>query len=262
METKLFEKHGLNEMENISSLICQICNSFMKDPKCCSECLEANFCSRCAEESFKKIPKCPRCNSKWSDTSFKTNPSVIKIYNTAEINCQKEGCDWRGKITDYFKHKEMCGQNVVKCSQASYGCKWSGSQYDEDEHRKKCLFNKNSIQKDPKLEVINQNIDFRNNKRANEVDLLKKEEKFAKIEKKIKTNLEGLKKDAQDGKRNLEIIRKSEEIFINKFESFKVENLNKLNELRKLAKLRILKAFIWGFLFKIFLFLFTYKRTR
>ena len=79
-------------------LICQLCFDILREPKTCSECLEANFCSKCAEEALIKNPECPNCHSKWSDKSVKINPLLLKFYQSTPIKCQKKECKCKSKF--------------------------------------------------------------------------------------------------------------------------------------------------------------------
>ena len=73
-------------------LVCQLCFDILREPKTCSECLEANFCSKCAEEALIKNPECPNSHSKWSNKSVKINPLLLKFYRSTSIKCQKKEC--------------------------------------------------------------------------------------------------------------------------------------------------------------------------
>ena len=163
------------ESNNLIDLICQLCKSLLKDPKSCSECMEANFCAKCAEEALIKNPECPQCHSKWSDKSIKTIPLLMRIYNQTDVKCPNKECSWEGNITLYFQHKESCEKNPVFCSFAKYGCDWSGLQGEEKEHAENCLFKpfkKYFDHIDKKLEESEKNNEFWRTKHAKaEADL-------------------------------------------------------------------------------------------
>ena len=60
---------------NTTEYICPFCKNLLKDPVCCPECLEANFCKDCTLEAEKFNLKCSGCKSDLSGRILKSKPT-------------------------------------------------------------------------------------------------------------------------------------------------------------------------------------------
>ena len=116
-------------------VLCTVCKNLARDPKICSECMEGSFCFSCVP----KLPQsCPICKTTWTDKSLKSNPILLKLYNSCEIQCPNPQCSWIGKIPLFFNHQLNCEKKILVCEFSKFGCKWTGNV--EKDHRQKCVF--------------------------------------------------------------------------------------------------------------------------
>ena len=118
--------------------LCAFCKSLIIDPVTCSECLTANFCSKCAKTEISKQGKCPSCRSPLKNDNVAPYNFFLKRYNSEEIKCRNLGCGWHGKIVDFVNHQNNCFDN---CPLKDFGCKWRGATADlSAKHSKECQF--------------------------------------------------------------------------------------------------------------------------
>lgn len=117
--------------------LCPLCKNLARDPKTCSECMQGSFCISCVP---KLSQSCPICEATWTDKSLKSNPILLKLYNSSEIQCPNPQCSWIGKIPLFFDHQLNCEKKIRDCDFSIFGCKWTGNQILEKEHRKNCVF--------------------------------------------------------------------------------------------------------------------------
>jgi len=118
---------------------CPLCKNLLKDPVCCPECMETNFCKDCALESEKFKLICQNCNSDLSGRILKANPHFLKTYKLALIKCINDPCEWVGLIPDFFIHREQCQEIKINCEMQKYGCSWKGTlKYYNTDHKKNC----------------------------------------------------------------------------------------------------------------------------
>ena len=121
--------------------LCCLCKKLIQEPVTCAECLDANFCLKCAEDSRQKKPLCPVCKAVWCDKSLKSNPFFIKIYDLSEIKCPNNECKWEGPLKEYFSHQEECLEKLVVCPLKMFGCAWEGnSNFYLEHHKNSCVF--------------------------------------------------------------------------------------------------------------------------
>ena len=132
---QIYEINGLP-----SDFLCFFCKKLLREPLTCSECLSANFCSKCLEAAREKVTKCPQCNAVWSDGSFKANPMLKKLYEISEIKCPNKNCDWVGKFNAFFEHYDACVGKIIHCPSKNFGCLWEDDSKTLESHKKECLF--------------------------------------------------------------------------------------------------------------------------
>ena len=209
-------------------LVCLLCIDILRDPKTCSECLEANFCSKCAEEALIKNPECPNYHSKWSDKSVKINPSFLRIYQNTVTKCQNKECCWEGLVTKFFEHREVCEKKPLFCNMAKYGCEWSGLQGDEKKHSEICIFK-------PFKQLFDR-IELKLEDSQKELELTQKK-------------LDATQKKLEESEKDIEFWKNKcshSELGVTKLE----EEINRMKESGKYVFLKILKKIIFFFRFR------------
>ncbi|CAB9506707.1 TNF receptor-associated factor [Seminavis robusta] len=97
-------------------LICAICMSVPLKPKKLRQCGHV-FCDECIQESLAHQRQCPvldrrSCNPATDVKALREGSLGYRIWSTIEIKCDhhEAGCSWRGSISDYFAHRNLCRQ--------------------------------------------------------------------------------------------------------------------------------------------------------
>ena len=65
-------------------------------------------------------PKCPMCRREFQASTISVNIALDLITSELAVECQSQGCDWKGKYARARAHQKHCPNLLVKCS--NVGC--------------------------------------------------------------------------------------------------------------------------------------------
>ena len=65
-------------------------------------------------------PKCPMCRREFQASTIAVNIALDLITSELAVECQSQGCDWKGKYARARAHQKHCPNLLVKCS--NVGC--------------------------------------------------------------------------------------------------------------------------------------------
>ena len=79
-------------------------------------------------------PKCPMCRREFQASSIAVNIALDHITSELAVECQSQGCDWKGKYARAQAHQKHCPKLLVKCS--NDGCAFRETREKMPQHEK------------------------------------------------------------------------------------------------------------------------------
>ena len=106
-----------NKSMDAKSMLCQICQKILVDPKTCSECFQS-FCTPCVKAliEFGEMNGQCLCKKKFVPAKLANKPLMRSLSNIM-VKCRfaEEGCEVKSHYENLFEHEAICDQRKALC---------------------------------------------------------------------------------------------------------------------------------------------------